>query len=108
MTAPAADAGEGPFVAVVILPLGAVRVRVDRRAMGLGERGGFEAAWAGAAARETALTREAFRLRVRDHLAGAFRAAEGGEPPRVLLNLAAHRLVDDVEGWTHLNATGGW
>ncbi len=103
----ASGGAAGVLVAAVALPSGAVRVRVDRSGMGLAERGGFEAEWAAAPA-VSPMPREAFRLRVRDHLAAVFRAAEGGDPPRVLLNLAAHRLVDDVEGWAHLNATDTW
>ena len=34
-----------PFACTVALPLGTVEVRIDRRGLGLGDRGGFDARW---------------------------------------------------------------
>lgn len=105
------DAGVGAasWERLVALPLGTVRVRVDRRGLGLGERGGFEAAWAPDPAPDPEtppISREAFHRLVREHLRAVARLEQGRTPPKITLNLAAHQLVDDVEGWSRLNWRG--
>ena len=99
-----AEAGGEPLERTVRLPLGAVRVRLDRRGLGTGERGGFEARWAEPGEAGGALDRDAFHALVKTHLRAVAQAETGREPTGPTLNLAAHQLVDDVEGWTHLNA----
>ncbi len=108
-----ADRSQGgcsPFTRLVRLPLGPARVRVDRRGLGLGDRGGFVASWAprghagGDAPGEEALTPEAFRLELRAHLEACARAAGHAPPTTPMLNLASHQVVDDLLGWSHLNA----
>lgn len=95
--------GAEPFERVVALPLGRVRVRLDRRGLGLGDRGGFEASWAEDETGED-LDPEGFRQRVKEHLAAVCLVEQGREAPKVTLNLASHQLVEDVIGWTRLNA----
>lgn len=90
-----------PFTRRVRLPLGVVEVRVDRRGMATGDRGGFEARWADDPGEP--LERDAFRAEVKTHLRAVAEAEVGRTPTGPTLNLAAHQLVDDVEGWTHLN-----
>jgi hypothetical protein len=91
-----------PFVCRVALPLGTVEVRVDRRGLGLGDRGGFDARWADGGGEP--FTAEAFRLRAREHLRAIERGERGRAAPKVALNLASHQLLEDVGGWCHLNA----
>ncbi len=104
--------GAHPIERIVAFPLGRVHVAVDRRGLALGARGGFDARWASGDAppdpRDASALperdREAFRLEVRAHLRAVARLETGRSPTRPSLNLAAHQLVDDVEGWTRLNA----
>jgi hypothetical protein len=90
---------------LVALPLGQVLVRLDRSDLDLAERGGFEARWAD---REThdleALEPEAYRSLVKAHLAEVYRLREGRGPPGITLNLASHQFIDDLIGWSKLNA----
>lgn len=97
-----ASADTAPFSCVVALPLGRVAVTVDRRGLALSARGGFEAHWAEDRPGSD-LAPEAFRLRVREHLRRVARHEEGREPAGIVLNLAAHQLLDDVQGWCRLN-----
>jgi hypothetical protein len=95
-----------PFACRVAFPLGSVVVRVDRRDLGLGDRGGFDAHWddtPGDVQGGAPLTLEAFRLRLRSHLQAIERCERGREAPKVALNLASHQLLDDVGGWCRLN-----
>lgn len=95
-----------PFACRVALPLGRVAVRVDRRGLGLGDRGGFDARWDDGDddGDGAPLTPEAFRLRLREHLRAIERRERDREAPRIALNLAAHQLIEDVGGWCRLNA----
>ena len=96
---------EAPLVHLVRATLGVVVVTLDRRGMGLGERGGFEARWATLEEREAQeLGLEPYRRLVKEHLKEVYLAEEKGEPPNIALNLASHQLMDDVTGWTKLNA----
>ena len=93
-----------PLVHFVKLPLGSVVVTLDRRGMGLGERGGFEAQWASQGENEQMLGLEAYRRIVKAHLKEVYLEEEKREPPKITLNLASHQLIDDITGWTKLNA----
>ena len=97
---------KAPLVHLVKATLGVVVVTLDRRGMGLGERGGFEARWAMLEEREAqeVLGLEPYRRLVKAHLKKVYSAQEKGEPPNIALNLASHQLVDDITGWTKLNA----
>ena len=88
---------------LVHLPLGVVLVKLDRRGLGLGERGGFEARWADSEMGVMGL--EAYRAVVKEHLKEVYRQQEGGEPGNITLNLASHQLIDDLVGWGKLNAS---
>ena len=86
-------------------PLGVVLVALDRRGLGLGARGGFEARWATPdEAQREPLGLEAYRRVVKAHLKEIYLQEEGREPPGIALNLASHQLIDDLTGWTKLNA----
>lgn len=93
---------------IVKLPLGHVLVTLDRRGLDLGERGGFEARWVaeGTEDGEEGLEPEAYRAIVKAHLREVYRQRTGGEPGGVALNLASHQLIDDLIGWSRLNARG--
>lgn len=56
-----------------------------------------------AAKLSAALTLEAFRLLVAEHLRSV--AVEAGDPApgAVIVNLASHQIVDDLRGWGMLN-----
>ena len=84
----------------VSLPLGTLRVRLERSQLNLGERGGFEASWA---TDKEGVSSENYRSIVKDHLRSVYRQREGGEPGSITLNLASHQLMDDLIGWTKLN-----
>ena len=86
---------------VVKLPLGTVRVRLERDGLGLGERGGFEAQWVEG---EEGLEPEAYRDIVKAHMASVYKRQTGRTPSKVPLNLASHQLMDDLIGWSKLNA----
>lgn len=104
---PTTDPDDAPLRHLVDLPLGTTVVRLDRRGLSLGERGGFEARWADAdesAELGPALSPEAYRQVVKRHLSDVFRAQENDDPPKVTLNLASHQLIDDLIGWSKLNA----
>ena len=88
---------------LVHLPLGVVLVKLDRRGLGLGERGGFEARWADSETGVMGL--EAYRAVIKEHLKEVYRQQEGGEPGGITLNLASHQLIDDLVGWGKLNAS---
>ena len=89
---------------VVRLPLGVVRVKLERGGLGLGDRGGFEAQWAEDDAAD-ALTSEAYREVVKAHMASVYKRQTGRSPGKVPLNLASHQLMDDLVGWSKLNAS---
>ena len=94
-----------PLTHLVKAPLGIVAVTLDRRGVGLGERGGFEARWASQdEADEEVLGLEPYRRVVKAHLKEVYLEEEGREPPGITLNLASHQLIDDLTGWTKLNA----
>ena len=95
-----------PLEHLVQTPLGTVFATLDRRGMGLGERGGFEARWASPEERDEGevLGLEPYRRVVKAHLGEVYLAQEKREPPAVTLNLASHQLVDDLTGWTKRNA----
>lgn len=84
--------------------LGVVRVSLEREELDLGERGGFEARWAEDGDEHGVLGLEAYREVVKDHLAERYRRRHGRAPGGVSLNLASHQLLDDLTGWTKLNA----
>jgi hypothetical protein len=83
------------------VPLGVVSVTLSRYGLELGDRGGFEAAWA--RSDETALTQEEYRAVVKEHLREVYKTQTGQEPPNVTLNLASHQILDDIIGWSKLN-----
>ncbi|UCH24336.1 MAG: hypothetical protein JSV66_10285 [Trueperaceae bacterium] len=90
---------------LVALPPGPVRVRLDRSELNLAERGGFEACWAGEETNDLeVLEVDAYRSLVKAHLAEVYRLREGQDPPGITLNLASHQLIDDLVGWSKLNA----
>lgn len=85
----------------VRLPLGDVRVVLNRQGLTLSDRGGFEAYWLEDA--EDALDAATFHERVKTYLRGVYEAEHQQEAPKVTLNLATHQLIDDIIGWTRLN-----
>ena len=87
----------------VKLPLGMVRVRLERQGLGLGERGGFEAQWA-EEDEGAGLESEAYREIVKTHMATVYKRETGRSPAKISLNLASHQLMDDLIGWSKLNA----
>ena len=94
-----------PLEHSVKAPLGVVVVTLDRRGIGLGERGGFEARWASQEVdKREVLELEAYRRVVKAHLKEVYLDEEKREPPGITLNLASHQLIDDLTGWTKLNA----
>lgn len=97
---------QAPLVHLVRAPLGVVAVTLDRRGIGLGERGGFEARWALPEEVEEGevLGLEPYRRVVKAHLQEVYLEEEKREPPGITLNLASHQLTDDLTGWTKLNA----
>ena len=96
---------KAPLIHRVKAPLGAVIVTLDRRGLGLGERGGFEARWASQAETDGGeLGLEPYRRVVKAHLKEVYLEEEKREPPAITLNLASHQLIDDLTGWTKLNA----
>lgn len=84
--------------------LGVARVRLAREGLDIGERGGFDAQWAQGFSEGEVLGLEAYRGAVRSYLAELYRRRHGREPGAVTLNLASHQLLDDLTGWTKLNA----
>lgn len=84
---------------IVELPLGTVRVNLERSQLALSERGGFEASWA----EGEGISAETYRTIVKDYLLEVYRAQENAEPGSITLNLASHQLLDDIIGWTKLN-----
>lgn len=88
---------------LVRLPLGSVRVALERRGLALSERGGFEARWAEGQGGADFLEPDAFRLAARALLSEAYREREGREAPATALNLASHQLLEDLVGWSKLN-----
>ncbi len=98
-------ADTAPLVHFVRTPLGIVVVTLDRQGIGLGERGGFEARWASQEVNEQeVLGLESYRRVVKAHLKEVYLEEEKREPPGITLNLASHQLIDDLVGWTKLNA----
>ncbi len=83
---------------------GVAAVRLEREGLDLGERGGFEARWAEDGDEHGVLGLEAYRRVVNAHLAELYPRGHGRDPGGVALNLASHQLLDDLEGWTKLNA----
>lgn len=107
MTADAAKNGERPIVHIVRLPLGDALVTLDRRGLTLDARGGFDARWADARDQQTPppIQPEAYRAIVKDHLNTVYRTLRQRDAPTVSLNLASHQLIDDLIGWSKLNAS---
>jgi hypothetical protein len=103
----AAEREDQPLVHVVRLPLGDALVTLDRRGLALDARGGFEARWADDAEKQThsAIQPEAYRAIVKEHLNAVYRTLRQRDAPTVSLNLASHQLVDDLIGWSKLNAS---
>ena len=93
-----------PLEHLVKAPLGIVAVTLDRRGVGLGGRGGFEARWALPEEFGGELGLEPYRRVVKAHLKEVYLEEEKREPPGITLNLASHQLIDDLTGWTKLNA----
>jgi hypothetical protein len=87
---------------VVKLPLGSVVVGLNRNDMELADRGGFEVRWAEDDTQ--ALTQEEYRGIVKTHLQNVYKVQTGQEPPSITLNLASHQVMDDIVGWSKLNA----
>lgn len=87
---------------VVKLPLGKVVVALNRAGLELADRGGFEVHWAEGVA--NALTHEEYRSVVKAHLRDVHKKQTGQEPPSITLNLASHQVMDDITGWSKLNA----
>jgi hypothetical protein len=87
---------------VVKLPLGHVVIALNREGLELSDRGGFEVRWAEGEA--NALTLEDYRGIVKTHLRNVYKKQTGQEPPSITLNLASHQLMDDITGWSKLNA----
>lgn len=96
-----------PLVHLVRVPLGDVMVTLDRSGLALDARGGFDARWADATERQTltALSPEAYRAIVKDHLSAIYRTLRQRDAPTVSLNLASHQFIDDIIGWSKLNAS---
>lgn len=91
---------------LVETPLGQVVVKLERTGLELGERGGFAARWATAENLvEKAMSLEAFRSIVKAQLKLVYEQQVGESPPNITLNLASHQLIDDLIGWTKLNAS---
>lgn len=107
MTADTTDNDEQPLVHVVRLPLGDAVVTLDRRGLALDARGGFEARWAEAREKQThtAIQPEAYRAIVKNHLSAVYQTLRQRDAPTVSLNLASHQLIDDLVGWSKLNAS---
>jgi hypothetical protein len=101
------DNDEQPLVHLIRLPLGDAIVTLDRRGLALDARGGFEARWADARARQTleVIQPEAYRAIVKDHLNTVYKTLRQRDAPTVSLNLASHQLIDDLIGWSKLNAS---
>lgn len=96
-----------PLVHVVRLPLGDALVTLDRRGLALDARGGFDARWAVARDQKThaAIQPEAYRALVKQHLNAVYKILRQRHAPTVSLNLASHQLIDDLIGWSKLNAS---
>ncbi len=92
-----------PATYLVRTALGVCEVRLGRRGLELGDRGGFEARWAGAEGETEALGLEAFRACVKAQLRALYEEQHGRPPGVVALNLASFQLLDDLQGWTKLN-----
>ena len=111
MTADATNRDNQPLVHVVRLPLGDAIVILDRRGLALDARGGFKARWADAQEQQSealqpeALQPEAYRALVKDHLNAVYNTLRQRDAPTVSLNLASHQLIDDLIGWSKLNAS---
>lgn len=84
----------------VQLPLGTAEVSLDRQGLDLADRGGFEARWSLA---EKAITLEEFHQFIKSYLNALYQQRYGKDAPKIILNLAAHQLVEDVIGWGKLN-----
>lgn len=105
MTADAAE-NEQPLMHIVRLPLGDALVTLDRRGLALDARGGFDARWADARDQQNPpIQPEAYRAIVKDHLSTVYRTLRQRDAPTVSLNLASHQLIDDLIGWSKLNAS---
>lgn len=76
---------------------------LNRRDLDLGERGGFEAAWASEQMMPDLLEPEAYRNLAKAHLNRVYRERHGRNAPKISLNLASHQLLDDLVGWSKLN-----
>ncbi|MCA9839678.1 MAG: hypothetical protein KC422_22415 [Trueperaceae bacterium] len=87
---------------IVKLPLGLVKIRLERTGLNLADRGGFEAEWVN---KGLALSEESFLAIVKKYLKELYLQQQYKEPSAIMLNLAAHQLLDDLKGWCKLNAT---
>jgi hypothetical protein len=85
----------------VALPLGYVRIVLNREGLQLSDRGGFEAVWLKDA--HDALDEATFHERVKAYLKALYEAEHQQKVPKATLNLATHQLIDDIIGWTRLN-----
>jgi hypothetical protein len=96
-----------PLVHKVALPLGDAIITLDRQGLALDTRGGFEARWAtevGDADTASTETLESYRAIIKVHMKEVYVALRQREPSTISLNLASHQLIDDVVGWSKLNA----
>jgi hypothetical protein len=107
MTADSTNSEDQLLKHLVRLPLGDAIVTLDRSGLALDARGGFDARWA--AAREhqalSVIQPEAYRAIVKDHLNAVYNRLRQRDAPTVTLNLASHQLIDDLIGWSKLNAS---
>ncbi len=89
------------LIYIVQLPLGKVRVELDRKGLKLADRGGFNAHWVNEEGQ--ALSELEYLQKVKTYLEEIFFAQEMKPPSTITLNLAAHQLMDDLKGWSKLN-----
>lgn len=88
---------------IVRLPLGLVKVELDREGLSFTDRGGFKAEWS---VEDTdVLSEDAYFQVIKNHLADVYLLQEKREPSRISINLVAHQLLDDLKGWTKLNSS---
>ncbi len=82
---------------------GVCEVTLERGALDLSDRGGFEARWVQSYAESEVVELEAYRRLVKTYLDELYQKRRGQVPGNVALNLASHQLIDDLTGWTKLN-----
>jgi hypothetical protein len=85
----------------VQLVLGIAEITLDRHDLSLADRGGFAARWADG---EEGMDLEVYRNLVKQYLNEIYKVQQAQDAPRVTLNLASHQLIDDITGWSKLNA----